>query len=126
MDPASQIPLNTSLAQHNTNKYKELVPNRNESALAPRETQILNSKYPPTRRHSTNIFKIYHPQINSVLFASHHSTIHWCNPYYRNKLSSKFSSEINSIFQFNNNMPSKKRILMTRTAPRINNLQVKY
>ena len=59
VDPASQIPLNTSLAQHNTNKYKQLVQNRIELALAPREIQILNSKFPPIRRHSTNKFSAF-------------------------------------------------------------------
>ena len=114
VDTASQIPLNTSLAQHNTNKYKQLDQNRNELALAPRETQILNSKFPQIRRHFANNFKSHHPQINSVLFASHPSTIQSCNFNSKNKLSSKFFSEINSINQFNNNMPSKKRITRVR------------
>ena len=114
VDPASQISLNTSLAQNNTNKYKKLVQNRSELALAPRETQILNSKFPPMRRKSTNNFKSHHTQINSVPFASLHSTIQSCNPNSRNKLSSKFSSEIKSINQFNSNMPSKKRITRVR------------
>ena len=114
VDPALQIPLNTSLAQHNTNKYKQLVQNRNELALAPCETPILRSKFPPIRRHFTNNFKSHNPQINSMLFASHHSTIQSCNPNSRNKMSSEFSSELNSINQFNNNMPSKKRITRVR------------
>ena len=67
VDPASQISLNTSLAQHNTNKYKQLVQNRNELALALRETLIFNSNFPPIRRHSSNNFKSHHPQINSAL-----------------------------------------------------------
>ena len=85
VDPASQIPLNTSLAQHNTNKYEQLVQNRNELALEPRETQILNSKFPPTRQHSTNNFKRHHTQINSLLFASHPSTIQSSNSTSKNK-----------------------------------------
>ena len=84
-DPESQIPLNTSLAQHNTNKYKQLVQTRNELALEPRETQILNSKFPPIRRHSKNNFKSHHTQINSELFASHPSTIQSSNSNSKNK-----------------------------------------
>ena len=57
VDPALQIPLSTSLAHHNTIKNKQLVQNRNQFALAPRETQILNSKFPPIRRHSISNFK---------------------------------------------------------------------
>ena len=49
-----------------------------------------------------------------MLFASHHSTIQSYNPNSRNKLSSKFSLEINAINQFNNNMPSKKGITRFR------------
>ena len=52
--------------------------------------------------------------MNSVLFAPHHSTIQSCNPNSTNKLSSKLTSEISSINQFNNNMPSKKRINRVR------------
>ena len=52
VDPASQIPLNTSLAKRNTNKRKQLFQIRNEVALAPHETEIIQSKIPPIRRHS--------------------------------------------------------------------------
>ena len=69
VDPASQLPLNTSLDRRNTNKCKQLFHNRNELALAPRETQITQTKIPPKRSHSTNIFESHHPQIKSVIFA---------------------------------------------------------
>ena len=52
-DSASQIPLHTYLAKRNTNKHKQLFQNRNELALASREIQIIQSKIPPIRRHST-------------------------------------------------------------------------
>ena len=54
---ASQNPLNTSLAQQNTSKGKQLFPIRNGLALAPREPQIIQSKIPPSRTHSSNICK---------------------------------------------------------------------
>ena len=54
-DPASQIPLQTSLAKRNTNNREQLFQNWNELTLAPRETQIMHSKIPPIRRHSLNM-----------------------------------------------------------------------
>ena len=56
VDSASQKPLNTSLAQQNTSKNKQLFQIWNGLALAPREPQIIQSKIPPIRRHSSNIF----------------------------------------------------------------------
>ena len=113
-DPASQLPLNTSLARRNTNKCKQLFQNQNELTLAPRETQITQYKIPPIRRHSTNIFKTHHPQIKSVLFASNHLTNQSSTFNSKNSLSSKSSSEINYISYKSNNMHSKKRITRVR------------
>ena len=114
VDPASQNPLNTPLAKRETNRRKQLFQIRSELTLAPREPQIIQSKIPPIRRHSSNIFKNHHPQIKSVLFASNHSTIQSCNFTSKNSLSSKSSSEINYISKTSNNMPSKKRITRVR------------
>ena len=112
--PASQNPINTSLAQRNTSKRKQLFQIRNELALAPREPQIIQSKIPPIRRDSSNIFKSHHPKIKSVLFASSHPTIQSYNFNSKNSLSSKPLSEMNYINKISNIMPSKKRITRVR------------
>ena len=111
---ASQNPLNTSLAQQNTSKSKQIFQVRNGIALAPREPQIIQSKIPPIRRHSLNICKSHHPKIKSVLFASSHSTIQSCTFISTNSISSKSSSEINYINKNNKIMPSKRRITRVR------------
>ena len=95
VDPAPQNPLNTSFAKRNTNKRKQLFQIRSELALAPGEPQIIQSKIPPNRRHSSNMFKSHHPQIKLVLFASNHPTIQSCNLNSENSLSSNSLSEIN-------------------------------
>ena len=114
VDSASQNTLNTSLAPRNTSELKQLFQIRNELALAPREPQIIQSKIPPIRRHSSNIFKSQHPKIKSVLFASSHPTIQSYNFSSKNLLSSKSLSEKNYINKISNIMPSKKRITRVR------------
>ena len=110
VDRASQHPLNTSLDQRNTSNRKQLFQIRYELAIAPREPLIIQSKIPPIRRHSSNIFKNHHPKIKSVLFASSYPTIQSYNFNSNNSLSSKSLSEINYINKISNIMPSKKRI----------------
>ena len=68
VDSASKLPPNTSLARRNTKECIQLFQNRNELALALSETQIIQPKIQPIRRHSTNTFKSHHSQIKSVLF----------------------------------------------------------
>ena len=92
--PAPQSPFNTFLAQPNTSKSKQLFQIRNELALAQREPQIIESKIPPIRRHSSNIIKSHYSKIKSVLFASSHSTIQSRIFKPKNPFSSKLSSEI--------------------------------
>ena len=94
--PASQSPLNTSLAQQNTSKSKQLIQIPNELALAQCEPQIIHSKIPPIRRHSSNI-KNHHSKIKLVLFASSHSTIQSCTFKPINSFSSRQSSEIDYV-----------------------------
>ena len=53
--PASQIPLNTSLAKGNATQCKQSFQNRNEKCLARRETHFNRSNFPPIRRNSENI-----------------------------------------------------------------------
>ena len=89
VEHASQSPINTSLPQQNISKNKQLFQIRNKVALAQRESQISQSKFPRINRHSSNIFKSHHPKIKSVLFASKHSTIQSCI------LNSKKSSQLN-------------------------------
>ena len=114
VEHASQSPLNTSLAQQNTSKNKQLFQIRNKVALAQREPQFSQSKIPPIKRNSSNIFKSHHLKIKSVLFASSHSTIQSCILNSTNSSSTKSSSEMKYINKITNIMPSKKRI--TRTA----------
>ena len=114
VDTASQNTFNTSLAQQNTSKSKQLFQIRNELALAPRETQIIQSKIPPIRRHSSNMFNSHRPKIKSALFASSHPTIQSYNFNSKNSLSSKSLSEINYINKISNIMPSKNRITRVR------------
>ena len=60
--PASQIPINISLAKQNTTHCKQSFQNRNAISLATRETHFTNCKFPPIRRHSTNISRCHHPK----------------------------------------------------------------
>ena len=113
-DPASQISLHTSLAKRNTNNRKQLFQNWNELTLAPRGTQIIHSKFPPIGRHSLNISKSHHPQIKSVLFASHHLKNQSCISNSTQPLSSNSSSDTNYISKINNNISSKKCITRVR------------
>ena len=114
VDPASQLPLNTSLARRSTNKFKQLFQYWNELALAPRDTQITQTKIPPIRNYSTNILKSHHSQIKSVVFALNHPTNESFISTSRNSFPSKFFSETNSISKKIYNMPSKKRITRVR------------
>ena len=111
---ASQNPLNTTLAQQNTSKSKQLFQIRIGLALAPREPQIIQSKLPPIKRHSLKICKSHHPKIKLVLFASSHSTIQSCTFNSSNPISPKSSSEINYLNKNKKIMPSKKRITRVR------------
>ena len=72
---ALQSPIHTSIAQQNANKSKQLIQIRNKVAFAQREPQIIQSRIPPIKSHSTKISKSHHPKIESVLFASCYSTI---------------------------------------------------
>ena len=111
---ASQSPTNTSLAQQNTNKSKQLIQIRNKVAFAQRDPQIAQSQIPPIKSHSTNISKSHHPKLNSVLFASCYSTN-------QSHLSQSKNLNLNHslpVFKYVNtitsNMPSKKRITRVR------------
>ena len=88
-----------------------------------------DSKFPPIRRHSSNISKSHHPQIKSVLFASNHLTIQSCISNSTHPLSSNSSSDINYITKINNNMPSRSAsraiFLTTHPAQQISNPLVK-
>ena len=109
-----QSPLNTSLAQQNTSKYKQLIQIRNKITLAERKPQVIQSQIPPIKTHSTTISKSHHPIIKSVLFAPCHSTIQSCISSSKNSNLTQSSSETKYINKITNSMPSKKRITRVR------------
>ena len=74
VDPALQLPFNTSLAKRNRSKCKQSFPIWNGRYLAKRETHLNESNFPPIKQHSTNNPKIHDPKIASVLFALNQST----------------------------------------------------
>ena len=112
--PASQNTLNTPLAQRNTSMRKQLFQIRNGLALAEREPQFIQSKIPPIRIHSSNIFKGHHPKIELLLFAPSHPSIQSYIFNSKNSVSSNSLSEVNYINKISSIMPSKKRITRVR------------
>ena len=111
---APQSPMHTSLAQQNTNKSKQLIQIRNKVAFAQREPQIIQSRIPPIKSHSTNISKSHHPKIKSVVFASCYSTI---QSHFSNSQNSNLNyslPELKYVNKITNKMPSKKRITRVR------------
>ena len=111
---APQSPMHTSFAQQNTNKSKQLIQIRNKVAFAQRESQIIQSRIPPIKSHSTNISKSHHPNIKSVVFASCYSTIQSLLSNSQNSNLNYSLPELKYVNKITNKMPSKKRIARVR------------
>ena len=112
--PASQIPITTLPAKQNTTHCKQSFQNRNEFSAATREAQFTQSKFPPSRRHSTNVSNIHHPKIKSVLFALFHLRNQLPTSYSNISFQSKHTLETNCINKNKYSMPSKTRITRVR------------
>ena len=109
--PASQIPINTSLARRNTTCCCQSLQNWNERYLAKREPQLTKSNFPPIKQHSTNNSKSHSPKLASVHFALNHSANQLTN-----SPSNKFSKlkQKDHINTTTNKILSKKRITRDR------------
>ena len=112
--PASQIPINISLAKQNTTHCKQSLQNRNAVSLATPETHFANCKFQPIRRHSTNISRCHHPKKEPVSFALNHLRNQSTIPKSNNPLIFKHTLETNCINTHKHGMPSKKRITRVR------------
>ena len=88
--PASQIPINTPLAEQNSTQFKPCFQNQNEKRFARHDLHFSKLSFSPIKKHSENISESRYPK-KSVLFASNHSRI---NSY---KLHSTFSYFVKKI-----------------------------
>ena len=106
-----QLPLISLSKTH----CKQSFQNRNELSLATRETQFTEYKFPPIRKHSTNISKSRHPKIEPVLFAYNHPRNQSLTSCSNNHFQSKHNDNLNVNFNDKKyNMPSRKHITRIR------------
>ena len=111
---ASEITINTSIAQRNKTHCKQLFQNGNEKYLAKRDSQFTQPNFPPIRRHFTNVPKSHYPKIASVLFASNYPENKLPNSPSNNFTKFKRNLDINHMNKIKYNIPSKKRITRIR------------
>ena len=66
VDPALQLPLNTSLTRRHTSKCKQSFQIRNGRYLVKRKTHMNTSNFPPMKQHSTLNPKSHDPKLALV------------------------------------------------------------